>query len=35
VLGEMKRGQLTGKIGSGGAKITVTSVNGGVTLRGN
>ncbi|MEP7338932.1 MAG: DUF4097 family beta strand repeat-containing protein [Acidobacteriota bacterium] len=35
VIGEMKRGQLVGKIGSGGARITVTSVNGGVTLRGN
>jgi hypothetical protein len=35
VIGEMKHGQLTGKIGSGGARITVTSVNGGVTLRGN
>jgi hypothetical protein len=35
VLGEMKRGQLTGKIGSGGPRIAVTSVNGGVTLRGN
>ena len=35
VIGEMKRGQLIGKIGSGGARITVTSVNGGVTLRGN
>lgn len=35
VIGEMRRGQLTGKLGSGGAKITVTSVNGGVTLRGN
>lgn len=35
VIGEMKRGQLTGKLGSGGARITVNSVNGGVTLRGN
>lgn len=35
VIGEMKRGQLVGKLGSGGARITVTSVNGGVTLRGN
>ncbi|MDQ3011963.1 MAG: hypothetical protein M3X11_14805 [Acidobacteriota bacterium] len=35
VIGEMRRGQLIGKLGSGGAKITVTSVNGGVTLRGN
>lgn len=35
VVGEMKRGQLTGKIGSGGARISVTSVNGGVALRRN
>ncbi len=35
ILGEMKRGQLTGKLGSGGARIEVNSVNGGVTLRGN
>ncbi|MFN0109825.1 MAG: DUF4097 family beta strand repeat-containing protein [Blastocatellia bacterium] len=33
--GEMKRGQLVGKIGSGGAPIKITSVNGGVTLRRN
>jgi len=35
VQGEMRRGQLIGKLGSGGARITVVSVNGGVTLRGN
>ncbi len=35
VIGEMRRGQLVGKLGSGGARITVNSVNGGVTLRGN
>ncbi|HMV50431.1 MAG TPA: DUF4097 family beta strand repeat-containing protein [Blastocatellia bacterium] len=35
ILGEMKRGQLTGKLGSGGARIEVNSINGGVTLRGN
>ncbi|MGH9834109.1 MAG: DUF4097 family beta strand repeat-containing protein [Blastocatellia bacterium] len=35
VVGEMKRGQLRGTIGSGGPQITITSVNGGVTLRRN
>jgi len=35
VIGEMKRDQLIGKLGSGGARIIVTSVNGGVTFRGN
>ncbi len=33
VIGEMKRGQLQGTIGSGGPQITITSVNGGVVLR--
>lgn len=33
VQGEMKRGQLVGKIGSGGTPIKITSVNGGVKLR--
>lgn len=35
VIGEMKRGQLRGRIGDGGPPITITSVNGGVTLRRN
>lgn len=35
VIGEMRRGQLVGKIGSGGTPITISSVNGGVTLRRN
>lgn len=35
VIGEMRRGQLVGKLGSGGAKIAINSVNGGVTLRSN
>jgi hypothetical protein len=35
VQGEMRRGQLIGKMGSGGAQITVNGINGGVTLRGN
>jgi DUF4097 and DUF4098 domain-containing protein YvlB len=35
VQGEMKRGQMRGTIGAGGPQITVTSVNGGVTLRRN
>lgn len=35
VQGEMKRGQLVGKIGSGGTPIKITSVNGGVVLRRN
>ena len=33
VVGEMKRGQLQGTIGSGGPQITISSVNGGVVLR--
>lgn len=33
VVGEMKRGELRGTIGSGGPQITITSVNGGVLLR--
>jgi len=35
VVGEMKRGQLRGRVGDGGPPITITSVNGGVTLRRN
>lgn len=35
VIGEMRRGQLVGKLGGGGAPIRITSVNGGVTLRRN
>jgi DUF4097 and DUF4098 domain-containing protein YvlB len=35
ILGEMKRGQLRGRVGEGGPPITITSVNGGVTLRRN
>lgn len=33
VVGEMKRGELRGTLGSGGAPIAITSVNGGVNLR--
>ena len=35
VLGEMKRGQLVGKLGSGGAPIKISGINGGVKLRRN
>ncbi len=35
VVGEMKHGQLRGRLGAGGPLISVTSVNGGVTLRRN
>jgi DUF4097 and DUF4098 domain-containing protein YvlB len=35
VVGEMKRGQMQGRVGEGGPPITITSVNGGVTLRRN
>jgi DUF4097 and DUF4098 domain-containing protein YvlB len=35
VVGEVKRGQLRGRVGDGGPPITITSVNGGVTLRRN
>jgi hypothetical protein len=35
VAGEMKRGQLRGRVGDGGPPITISSVNGGVTLRRN
>jgi len=35
VIGEMRRGQLVGKLGGGGVPIRITSVNGGVTLRRN
>ncbi len=33
VLGQMRRGQLTGTIGSGGTKISISGINGGVLLR--
>jgi DUF4097 and DUF4098 domain-containing protein YvlB len=33
LIGEMKRGQLKGTIGSGGARITINGVNGRVQLR--
>jgi hypothetical protein len=33
VVGEVKRGELRGTLGSGGAMISITSVNGGVNLR--
>ncbi|MGH9854823.1 MAG: hypothetical protein ACREBD_33750 [Blastocatellia bacterium] len=35
VIGEVKRGQLRGRVGDGGPPITITGVNGGVTLRRN
>ena len=35
VIGEMKHGQLRGRVGDGGPQITITSVNGGVTLQRN
>ncbi|MCI0659826.1 MAG: hypothetical protein L0220_02015 [Acidobacteria bacterium] len=35
LTGEIKRGQLTGTIGSGGATIEITGINGGVQLRRN
>jgi len=35
VVGEVRRGQLRGRVGDGGPPITITSVNGGVTLRRN
>jgi DUF4097 and DUF4098 domain-containing protein YvlB len=35
VAGEMKRGQLRGRVGGGGPPITISSVNGGVELRRN
>lgn len=35
VVGEMKRGQLRGRVGEGGPQLTITGVNGGVTLRRN
>jgi hypothetical protein len=35
VIGEMKHGQLRGRVGDGGPPITITSVNGGVTLQRN
>ncbi|MCG3160581.1 MAG: hypothetical protein JMDDDDMK_01650 [Acidobacteria bacterium] len=35
VVGEMKRGELRGRVGEGGPPITISSVNGGVTLRRN
>jgi Toastrack DUF4097 len=35
VIGEVKRHELRGRIGDGGPQITISSVNGGVTLRRN
>jgi hypothetical protein len=35
VLGEMKHGQLRGRVGDGGPPINISSVNGGVTLQRN
>src|SRR6266542_5234371 len=35
VVGEVKYGQLRGRVGDGGPLITITSVNGGVTLQRN
>jgi hypothetical protein len=35
VVGEVKHGQLRGRVGDGGPPITITSVNGGVALRRN
>lgn len=35
LLGELKRGQLKGTIGSGGARITISGINGRVQLRRN
>ncbi len=35
LVGEMKRGQLRGRVGAGGPPIVISSVNGGVRLRGN
>jgi DUF4097 and DUF4098 domain-containing protein YvlB len=35
VIGEMKHGQLRGRVGDGGPPISITSVNGGVTLQRN
>lgn len=35
VVGEMRHGQLRGRVGDGGPSITISSVNGGVTLRRN
>jgi DUF4097 and DUF4098 domain-containing protein YvlB len=35
VVGEMKHDQLRGRVGDGGPPITITSVNGGVTLQKN
>ena len=35
VIGEMKHGQLRGRVGDGGPPINITSVNGGVTLQRN
>ncbi|MBL8170252.1 MAG: hypothetical protein JNJ50_18985 [Acidobacteria bacterium] len=35
VIGEMRRGQLRGKLGAGGPAIRVSGINGGVTLRRN
>jgi DUF4097 and DUF4098 domain-containing protein YvlB len=35
IIGEVKHGQLRGRVGDGGPPITITSVNGGVTLQRN
>jgi hypothetical protein len=35
IVGEVKHGQLRGRVGDGGPQITITSVNGGVTLQRN
>jgi len=35
LLGELKRGQLKGTIGSGGKRISISGINGGVKLRRN
>lgn len=35
VIGEMKHGQLRGRVGEGGPQLIITGVNGDVTLRRN
>ena len=35
IIGEVKHGQLRGRVGDGGPPISITSVNGGVTLQRN
>jgi hypothetical protein len=32
LIGRQRRGQITGRIGKGGPPITISSVNGGVTI---